>query len=467
MYYEAGVKSDYGLAVKYKGIFYGTLIIHFTEKVRHLTHEEFDFMKTLKTQTAIALYQAELYSSVQKTAEKERILKEIISSIKISHTLEELYNYLLEKFSDVFSLNRAFFVETSDFEAKEQFIKYEYKKDSKKKFLKDEESYKKNINTLLELIKNTDCYIVNDILTFYPENEELQTFFKKSGIKSFVSMSLIRRNEDKIILGKFVLCDNESRQWSKNIALIKEILNYFLTVIWEIIKKNEIDELRNTFILTLAHDLQVPLVGERRALEFILSIPPQQLLCRYKDLIAETIKNNINLSNFLSKLVDSYTYELERKRLLYYETNINELIKEVILNQKSNADSKSISIETYLANNIPSIQFDNDEIKKVIGILLRNAIEYTAKGGIIKIKSSLNRNDILICCSDNGCGISKEIQNRLFKRYETALSIQRKIGSGLELYLAKQIVEAHKGKIYYETEVGKGTTFCFTLPIVI
>jgi signal transduction histidine kinase len=72
---------------------------------------------------------------------------------------------------------------------------------------------------------------------------------------------------------------------------------------------------------------------------------------------------------------------------------------------------------------------------------------------------------VIVCISDNGPGINPELRSRLFERHAMARAIERKVGSGLGLYLSKQIIEAHNGEIWYTTEVGIGSTFCFRLPI--
>ncbi|MFA6989830.1 MAG: HAMP domain-containing sensor histidine kinase, partial [Candidatus Gastranaerophilaceae bacterium] len=157
--------------------------------------------------------------------------------------------------------------------------------------------------------------------------------------------------------------------------------------------------------------------------------------------------------------------ELARKKLFFTETDLSILIKDVVNSLKNEADLKSIGIDLKLEENLPVIFIDKDEVEKVIYTLVENAITYTPKNRHILIKSSIQANLIKICVIDNGSGMSEEIQKRLFKRYEMALAIERKIGAGMGLYLSKQIIEAHNGKIEFTSKINKGTTFCFTLPI--
>ncbi|MFA6989636.1 MAG: GAF domain-containing sensor histidine kinase [Candidatus Gastranaerophilaceae bacterium] len=460
------VKSGYGLLIKYKDQIVGVLILHFVNKKRILTHDELNFLKVLRNQAATALYQAYLYATVKYTAEKEKLLREIESDIKLSHSLEQVYNYILSKLSQIFDVSRTFFAEIPEFETKKPVIKYEYNTMPSQLPLKNTELPEVCIDTLSGIIETASSVFINDIKTYHPENQDLQNFFDSHNVKSILASPLIKYNKEKIIFGVFVLCSQKLRNWTQEeINLLEEILSSSTSVVWEILKRTEIDELRNTFILTLAHDLEVPLIGERRALEFIMSIPPGQLLDKYKNIIEETIKNNKNISSFLKKLVDSYSYELERKKLYFTETCISDLIHNVINLQKNYAESKSILINVSIQYDLPDIKIDKKEMKKAISTLLENAITYTPEGGKVQVKCNSSKDTALICIIDNGSGIPKEIQKRLFKRYEMAVAIERKIGSGLGLYLAKQIVEAHGGNIWLTSEENIGTTFCFSLPL--
>ena len=99
---------------------------------------------------------------------------------------------------------------------------------------------------------------------------------------------------------------------------------------------------------------------------------------------------------------------------------------------------------------------------RVFSNLIGNAIKHTRKGTQINISASRKDRFIKFAIQDNGEGIPKEQINMIFQRYPME---KRKIGTGLGLYLSKQIVEAHAGKIWFETKEGVGTTFYFTLPI--
>jgi signal transduction histidine kinase len=195
------------------------------------------------------------------------------------------------------------------------------------------------------------------------------------------------------------------------------------------------------------------------------SRPPDQPIGNFREFIRETLENNKNLFNLLTRLLDSYSYESGRKSLNLTNQNIRTIVRQVLARLRQFADSKSMKIDINIEENLPDLKLDRDEIEKAFYYLVENAITYTQPSGQITIKSSRQGDNVYTCVSDNGPGIDPDIREKIFKRYEMAAALERKIGAGLSLYLTKQIVEAHKGKIHYEKELGKGTTFCLSLPI--
>ena len=116
---------------------------------------------------------------------------------------------------------------------------------------------------------------------------------------------------------------------------------------------------------------------------------------------------------------------------------------------------------------MPKVSIDLEKIRQVVIILLDNAIKYSPEGSEIKIKLAQREKELFYSNTDQGVGIPKEQQEKIFSRFFRADNVSQKPGTGLGLYLAKGLVEAHGGKIWFESEENKGTTFCFTLPFNI
>jgi len=444
----------------------GTLAIHFIKEKTELSHSDIDFIKILANQASIALYQSKLYESVKQTAEKEKLLREIISELKLFQTFDLAYEYILEKLSEIFDADRAIFIEIPEFKFEKLVIKYEYICNKNLPFVKNKQLPESCQQMFREILNDLKTLVVNNIDEFHSDNEEAQKFFKDNNIKSFITSPFVKFNKEIKKFGILSLCSSGIKSWSsKETELLKSITESVVTVLWEILKLNEINELRDTFILTLAHDLQVPLVGEKKALEFLESRLPEQPIGKFREFIKETIQSNQNLFNLLTRLLDSYYYESGKKSLNLIECNMESVINQVLAKLIQFVKSKSMKIVVNIEKNLPYTKIDRAEIEKALYNLIENAIMYTQTGGEVIISCYKQDNYITTCVNDNGPGIVPEIGEKIFKRYEMAATIERKIGAGLSLYLAKQIIEAHKGRIWYETEIKKSTTFCFILPL--
>ena len=442
------------------------LVFHYTGECFKLLHENYEFFKILTEQLSIALYQVKLYNTVKENAERERILREIITNIKTSESLGRIYNYLISKLADIFNSDRVFFAETQALKLESPEIKYEYLKNNESYSITKVKLPKFFTNTLLKTEENSEHLIIKNVQDFYKNNNEAESFFKYFDISSILTIPLVKYNHEIKTLGLIILCSSEPKEWTQQeIILLKAITESVVTAIWEITKLVEIDELRNTFILTLAHGIQIPLVGQQKALEYLAARQANEPIGRYIDFINQTIESNKSLFKLLTKLLDSYQYESGRKRLNFRSSNMQEIINEALRELNESAKSKFITINVDLTSDIPPITVDKNEIEKVVQIILDNAIKYTQENGIIDIKSYRENNRLITCISDNGPGITPDMKERLFQRYAMAQIIERKIGAGLGLFLAKQIIDAHNGNIWFETEEGKGSKFCFSVAV--
>jgi signal transduction histidine kinase len=146
--------------------------------------------------------------------------------------------------------------------------------------------------------------------------------------------------------------------------------------------------------------------------------------------------------------------------------DINAVAKEVSETMLSVAERKGLELKLDFEQNLPQVQFDRDKIIQVLTNLVNNAIKFTEKGSIC-VQISREDNFIKVSVKDSGIGIKDEDMPRMFTRFEQLdTGMTRKTGgTGLGLSISKEIIEKHNGKIWAESEFGKGTAFHFILPI--
>ena len=227
----------------------------------------------------------------------------------------------------------------------------------------------------------------------------------------------------------------------------------------------ELNRLKSEFLSFASHQVKAPMAVVKGYAELIMegieNVPEQA-----KD-FAKKIKESVdNLLVLIEEFMDYRRIEEGKMELNFEKIDIVSLIKEIVEKMKLLAKEKNLNLE--FESNTDSLLVNVDKIRfsQVIQNLIDNAIKYT-KEGWVKVKVDRKDNEVLISVSDSGIGMSKELQEKLFGQFVRDPSIKKEIrGTGLGLYIAKYIVEAHQGKIWAESEgIGRGSTFYIKLPL--
>lgn len=239
---------------------------------------------------------------------------------------------------------------------------------------------------------------------------------------------------------------------------------HYVGVIRDISVQKEMERLRDDFIATLTHDLRTPLLAAIQTLQFFLDGSLGNLESKQKMLLDTMRKSNQDMLGLVNALLEVYKYESGKLNLFKSVFSINDLIKQCYEEVESLARNKNIEIiENISFTDDIEISADKNEIRRVIMNFLGNAINYTLESGRIEIKTGLQGRDVIFSVKDNGIGIDKKDIPKLFKRFSQGTSQKRSASTGLGLYLSKQIIEAHSGKIWLESDKGKGSEFSFLL----
>jgi two-component system OmpR family sensor kinase/two-component system sensor histidine kinase BaeS len=223
------------------------------------------------------------------------------------------------------------------------------------------------------------------------------------------------------------------------------------------------EELRRNMIADVAHELRTPLTviqGNLEAmLDGVLPTSPQEI-ATLRDEAALLTRLVADLR--LLSLAESGQLKLE-----CIETNIIELITHAVEPFRLQAQSSKVDLNLELASSLPPIELDVDRITQVIRNLLSNALRHTPTGGQVTVTCKhVTSQQLLITVSDTGEGISPDDLPYVFDRFYRADKSRSRIsgGSGIGLAIVKQLVEAHGGTVWVESQTGRGTTFGFTLP---
>jgi len=231
------------------------------------------------------------------------------------------------------------------------------------------------------------------------------------------------------------------------------------------IKLAEVIKTNAKFIRIIAHDLRSPFSSIIGILEILKeSIHDYDIneIENYINIASESANRTLNL---LDNLVVWTVLQNKEKSFIPVRINIHELIIQELENLNTFYRQKGISIGNSTAPGLYA-NADIQMVKTILRNLIINAIKYTNKGGEILISASSRKQFIEISVEDNGVGISLKTQGELFKKQEfhSTEGTNHEQGTGLGLLLCKEFVELHRGKIWFVSEPGKGSTFFFTLP---
>jgi signal transduction histidine kinase len=168
--------------------------------------------------------------------------------------------------------------------------------------------------------------------------------------------------------------------------------------------------------------------------------------------------------HLISEISDSSKIETGTFSVAPQAETLKNLILPAIDGMNSLAEAKKQTIEYHIESNLPEVAADGPRVEQVLSNLLSNAIKFSRQGCKIVVSAREQDNSIVVCVSDSGPGIPRENLSKVFDRYWQSEETKR-AGVGLGLAIAKGIVEAHGGKIWVDSELGKGSSFFFTLPL--
>ena len=230
-------------------------------------------------------------------------------------------------------------------------------------------------------------------------------------------------------------------------------------------KEKELIQSSRELVSAVSHDLRTPLASIRVMLESLVDgvVDDQQTADRY-------LRNTLSEVEYLGRLVDDL-FEIARLdagllQLHIEDASVQDLIFDTLESMLAQARAEDVNLEGWVQGEISPLVMDMPRVQRVLYNLVQNSIRHTPRDGSIFISASDTGDEVELVVSDTGDGVPEQDKGRLFDRvYRTDPSRSRSSGgAGLGLSIAKGIVEAHGGRIWFESVVGEGSRFSFTIP---
>lgn len=285
---------------------------------------------------------------------------------------------------------------------------------------------------------------------------------------SFKPLLKILGKEIKEVSRQEIALGDLALEISSVLIIIDKNKSGSLIILHDITREKAIEKMKTEFVSIAAHQLRTPLSAIKWALSLLLEGDIGELNVEQKSFIKKSYASNERMITLINDLLD--VARIEEGRYLYKlePAKLENLAQTALSSYKELAAKRNIKLEYKKPiDPLPEIMVDAEKITIAIQILIENAIKYTLPDGQVTISLKYDTTKVELSVKDTGVGVNQEQQNRLFTKFFRATNVIRMEtdGTGLGLFIAKNIIESHGGKIWCESQENKGSVFSFSLPI--
>jgi PAS domain S-box-containing protein len=225
-----------------------------------------------------------------------------------------------------------------------------------------------------------------------------------------------------------------------------------------------LDELKSNILANVSHELRTPITIARGAIELAM----EEEDARRKGELLEKALGALERQDFIvGNLIEAARSHKSRPRLSLSPVRLDKIISLICDEFRSVAEKRSIALRVKIERDLPRVRGDYEQLKQLLRNFVHNAIKFNKEGGEVTIEAGKRGDSVMVCVADTGIGIPPDMIERVFDHfYQVDSSLTRRYGgTGIGLAIARNIAEAHGGKIWAESQEGKGSRFCFTLPL--
>jgi PAS domain S-box-containing protein len=277
-----------------------------------------------------------------------------------------------------------------------------------------------------------------------------------------------RRDEAAFIEERYEV---DGRTFSMRLTPVVRERQFLGTVaVWRDISQDvELNRAKSEFVSSVSHELRIPMTSIKGYTDLLLKEAAGPLSDQQSEFL-RTIQNNADrLSILVNDLLDISRIETGRMQLKQEKVDLNRVAGDVIAELRPRADEKRQSLTNEIPTNLPPARADVTRVAQILTNLIGNAIAYTPEKGSIRVLGRLLDGRVQVDVIDNGIGIAPEEQARIWERFYRSEhpAVSKQMGTGLGLAIVRSLVQLHGGKVWVESEPGRGSTFSLTLPVMV
>lgn len=257
------------------------------------------------------------------------------------------------------------------------------------------------------------------------------------------------------------------------LVVAESVVVIFILIVGNVVIKNmeklaQLNKMKSEFVSIISHQLKTPLTEISWDIELFVDKYSEGLSKKQREILSNMETSNALMSRMVRDLLDVARIDQNNFFTRKDEIDIVDLVRVVVEKNKALTSKNKVSIDLLVDDNMPKIIGDEKRMEVVLDNFISNAVKYNKEGGKVKVKVGRDNGKALISIKDTGIGIPKNEQDRVFNKFYRSKEASSKEtgGTGLGLYIAKNIIERGGGKVWFHSEEGEGSEFHFSLPIV-
>ncbi len=281
---------------------------------------------------------------------------------------------------------------------------------------------------------------------------ECDSLLRKCQETGLMQSSIIRIGRGNRVLDVKVVPDNRGQR--------------YIVVMKDMTERQRLEDIRRDLISNISHEFRTPIASIKLLAETLIDGAVRDA-SKAEEFIKKIAVEADKLAHMTDDLRELATVEKSGQILCRNAVDMGSLIVQVAERLDAKARAAGLTIYTDVQEGLPELVIDGPRIESVLMNLVNNAIKFTDPGGKITLKILQKDNTLVVSVMDTGRGIAREDIPRIFERFYKVDKSRTGEGSGLGLSISKHIIELHRGRLWVESEVGRGSTFYFVLPMEV
>ena len=476
-----GIRTSLAVPLLREGVAVGAILIR-RKEVRPFTDKQIALLKTFADQAVIAIENVRLFQELQERT------RELADSVEEMKALGEVGQAVISTL-DLETVLATIVSRAVDLSGTDCGIIYEYDESTHEFHLRASYQMEQELvdayqATPLRLGEGATGHaaatrVAVQIADLRQEQEfatrGMRPILSRLGYQSLLAVPLLLNQK---IMGALTIYRRETGTFAPEVVnLLQTFATQSVLAIQNARLFREIEEKgkqlevasqhKSEFLANMSHELRTPLnavIGFSEVLQEKLFGELNEKQAEYID---DILSSGRHLLSLINDILDLSKIEAGRMDLEVTTFHLPDAIENALLLIRERASRHGIKLDRVIDDRLGDFTGDERKVKQILVNLLTNAVKFTPEGGQIKVEAKLGDSAVIISVIDTGIGIAKEDQEAIFEEFRQASGnyAQKREGTGLGLTLTRRFVELHGGKIWVESELGKGSTFTFTLPI--